>query len=104
VNWRRTVALAFVATQALGTACSWLWQHLDSSIGVPIWATALVLLMPGNVLGSWIAESVLWGSSFSLLAMGVFSTVLTLLINALVWLGAIRLMGWALSQRRKPAS
>ncbi len=104
MKWRRTVALIFVAVQVVGTACSWLWQYVDSSIGVPMWGTALVLLVPGNFIGSWVSESLLWRSGLSLPAMGVISTLLTLLINAIVWYTVIRLIGWVAAQRRKPTS
>jgi hypothetical protein len=102
--WRRTVVLIFAATQVVGTVCSWLWQHVDSTIGVPMWGVALVLLVPGNFIGSWVSESLLWRSGLSLPAMGVVSTLLALLINAIVWYAVIRLISWVVAWRQRPVT
>ncbi|MGB8326471.1 MAG: hypothetical protein WCE48_02705 [Steroidobacteraceae bacterium] len=104
MNWRRTVAVIVVALQVVGTACSWLWQHVDSSIGVPMWGTGLVLLAPGNFIGYWIVESLLWRRGLSLQWLDVVATFVALVINAIVWYAVIRLVSWVVARRRKPAS
>lgn len=87
----RTWATAvFVLVQSIGIACSWLWQHVPADISVVLWGTALVLLIPGNFLASWIVENSFWQSGLSLTSMGAFSTLLLLAINTLLWLALVK--------------
>ena len=89
---RRAAMVFFLTTQALGVAFSWTWQHVASDVGVPMWGAALILLIPGNFLGPWIAASILWHSGLSLMSLGVISTLLLLLINAAAWYALVRLI------------
>jgi hypothetical protein len=45
----------------------------------------LILLFPGNFLGGWIVDSLLWRSHVSLIGMGLLSAVLAIIINAILW-------------------
>lgn len=104
MSWRRTATLIVVAAQVLGTVCSWLWPHVDSTIGVPMWGTGLVLLAPGNFVGYWIVESLLWRKGLSLPWLDFVATFLALVINAIVWYAVIQLIGRVAARRQKPAS
>ena|ERR1022692_2227370 len=83
---RRWIIVFFSAVQLLGIACSWLWDHPASAVSSLLWGTALVTLFPGNLLGAWIVEKLFWQSHLSLVSMGIISTVLLVVINAIIWL------------------
>jgi len=82
---RRWSVTLFVAVQAVGIACSWLWQHVPDQIGLPMWGAALILLVPGDFLSPWIVETLLWKSRLSLPTMGAIASVLSFIIDAAVW-------------------
>ncbi len=94
----------FVAVQVIGVACSWLWQFVPSAIGVPLWGTALVVLVPGNFLGEWVVERLLWRSGVSLVGMSVISTVLAVAINAVVWYAVVKAICSVAGRLRKSTS
>jgi hypothetical protein len=75
----------FVLVQSMGIACSWLWPHVPANIGAALWGTALVLLIPGNFLATWIVERSFWRSGLSLASMGTLSTLILFAMNALLW-------------------
>lgn len=81
----RTWTIIFAMVQSIGIACSWLWQHAPADIGVALWGTTLVLLIPGNFLASWMVERLFWRSGLSLASLGILSTLLLFTINALLW-------------------
>jgi hypothetical protein len=81
---RRWIIVFFSAVQLLGIACSWLWDHPASAVSSLLWGTALVTLFPGNLLGAWIVEKLFWQSHLSLVSMGIISTVLLVVINAII--------------------
>ncbi len=87
---RRSALAAFSAVQLLGIACSWLWEHPPSAASSLLWGTALLALFPGNLLSAWVVEKLFWHSGLSLTAMGIISTALLLVINATVWLAAMK--------------
>jgi hypothetical protein len=86
-TWATTI---FVLVQSIGIACAWLWHHVPADIGVALWGVALVLLIPGNFLASWIVESSFWRSGLSLTSMGILSTLLLFAINALLWFALVK--------------
>ena len=87
---RRWTVTLFLAVQIIGVACSWLWQHVPDQIGVPMWGAALILLVPGNFLGPWIVETLLWKTRLSLPTMGVIASILSFVIDAVVWFAVFR--------------
>jgi hypothetical protein len=87
------IITVFMLVQTIGIACSWLWQHATPQLGVLLWGTALVLLVPGNFLAPWIIEGTMWNSGLSLKSMGILATMLLFAINALVWFGLARTIG-----------
>jgi hypothetical protein len=86
----RAWVIVFVVVQVLGVACSWFWNHPTSAGSSLLWGTALVVLFPGNIVGAWLIEALLWKSRLSLPTMGFISTVLTVAINAVVWWLAVK--------------
>lgn len=82
---RNRATSVFAVLQWVGMALSWLWQHVSSEAGMVLWWAALILLIPGNFLASWIVEKSLWHSGFSLTSMGVLSAVLLFVFNVLLW-------------------
>ena len=81
----RPVLAAFLLVQVIGIACLALWQHAPSAVSMPMWGTALILLFPGNFLGGWTVDSLLWRSHLSLIGMGLLSAVSAVIINAILW-------------------
>lgn len=47
-------------------------------------------LLPGNLLGTWSVQSMLWQSHLTLGAMSAITTVLCIGINAVVWFGVMK--------------
>jgi hypothetical protein len=80
----RPVLVIILIVQLIGIACLALWERAPSVLAMPMWGTALILLFPGNFLGGWLVESLLWGH-LSLIGMGLLSAVLAVIINALLW-------------------
>ena len=87
---RTWVTAVFALVQSVGIACSWLWPYAPSDVGVVLWGTGLVLLIPGNFVASWIVEDAFWRSGLSLTSMGVLSTLLLFVINALLWFALVK--------------
>lgn len=95
---RNPIIVVFVVIQLTGIICSWLCWKVPSGIGVPMWAVGFVILMPGNLLGSWITQSLFWQTGLSLPSMGAISTVLALGINAAVWFAVVRAVAAVLAR------
>jgi hypothetical protein len=87
---RRSIIVAFSVVQSVGIVCSWLWEHPPSAASSLMWGAALITLFPGNLLGAWLVETLFWQSQLSLMAMGIISTVFSLVINAAVWLVVVK--------------
>jgi hypothetical protein len=85
----RTVVIAFIVVQLAGIACSWFWQHPYSGASSFLWGTGLLALLPGNLLGTWAVQSLLWHSRLTLGAMSLIAIVLGVVINAAVWFGIV---------------
>jgi hypothetical protein len=82
---QRPVLVIFLVVQLIGTCCLGLWQHAPSALSMPMWGTALIVLFPGNFLGGWIVETLLWRSRLPLIGMGLLSVLVALVINAIIW-------------------
>jgi fucose permease len=104
MSFHRVSLYLFLAVQVIGAICSWLWQFVPSVIGVPLWGTALVLLVPGNFLGEWIVEKLLWHSSLSLLSMSILVTIVAFAINSAVWFAVVRVIGAVIANRKRLSS
>jgi len=83
---RRSVLAIFLVLQLVGTCCLGLRQHVPSALSMPMWGTALIVLFPGNFLGGWIVETLLWRSRLPLIGMGLLSVLAAVVINAVIWL------------------
>jgi len=80
---------AFVGFQGIGEICHWSWPAVSSAIGPVLWGGAFLLLLPGNVVSSYLVERLLWRTSVTLFQMQLLQAPLTLGINFAVWvLGA----------------
>ena len=53
---RHRVAVLFGVVRPVGFACAWLWHHSLSEASSFLWNAGIVLLFPGNMLGSGIIE------------------------------------------------
>jgi len=82
---QRPVLVTFLVVQLIGTCCLGLWQDAPSALSMPMWGTALIALFPGNFLGGWIVETLLWRSRLPLIGMGLLSVLVALVINAIIW-------------------
>jgi hypothetical protein len=91
---RNRATSVFVVLQLVGIALSWLWQHVSAEAGMVLWWAALILLIPGNFLASWIVEKSLWHSVFSLTSMWVLSAILLFVFNVLLWFILMRVFGY----------
>jgi hypothetical protein len=90
MRFRRWIIVLFSAVQLLGIGCSWLWEHPPSAVSSVLWGTAFLALFPGNLLGAWIVEKLFWQSRLSLVSIGIFSTVLLVVINATIWIVVVK--------------
>ena len=92
---QRTVLIIFVVVQILGLLCSWFSHHPYSSASALLWATGLIVLFPGNMLGSVLVEKLLWESHVPTSATDLLTVVAVVAINAILWfvvLGILRLI------------
>jgi len=87
----RSVVIAFVAVQLVGIACSWFWEHPYSGGSSFLWGAGLLALFPGNLLGMWAVQSLLWHSRLTLGAMSMIAIVLGVAINAVVWFVVVKI-------------
>jgi hypothetical protein len=97
----RLLTWLFVLSQSVGVACIWSAKHVPSTLGVPMWAVTLIVLFPGNVLASWVVESVFWRSGLSTVAMGVMESGLLVIINGTIWLAMAKICCWLLRRAGK---
>jgi hypothetical protein len=86
----RSAVIAFVAVQVVGIACSWFCQHPYSAASSFLWGTGVLTLLPGNLLGTWAVESLLWHSRLTLAVMSIIAIVLAVAINAVVWFVVVK--------------
>lgn len=92
---KRTVLIIFVVVQVLGLLCSWFWHHPYSTASALLWGTGLILLFPGNFLGSLLVEKLFWESHLPTSTTDLLTVVAVLAINAILWLvvlGILRLI------------
>ena len=85
----RKIALAFVAIQVVGEVLVWAAAHFERS---GVWVVSVVLLFPGDLVGSWFIERLLWTSGARLWQFEVAKLVLELATNAAVWGTAVLLL------------
>jgi hypothetical protein len=83
---RRVVLGVFVGTQIAGEICFWTGPHVLSSLGPILWVSGIVLLFPGEILGTAVVEKLLWSSGLTLLQMAVLEIPLAIAINLAAWL------------------
>jgi len=88
---KNRIVIAFVIVQLVGIACSWFWQHPYSGASSFLWGVGLLALLPGNLLGTWAVQSLLWHSHLTLGMMSIIALVLGVAINAVVWLVVVKL-------------
>ena|ERR1035441_5552671 len=80
---------AYAAFQILGEICQWSWPSTYSAIGQMLWSGAFLLLLPGNLVTSFVIEKAFWGTDVTLFQMQLLEVPLELGINLAVWaLGA----------------
>ncbi len=84
--------VAFAIWQALGAAGFLCWEAINSPVLLVMgWA----LLLPGNLIASYVVNLTLWGTGLSLLALSLSSLVTAVAVNAgLWWLAAIGYRQW----------
>jgi len=82
--------VAFSIVQLVGIASSWFWEHPYSAASSFLWGVGLFTLLPGNLLGTWAVQSLLWQSHLTLGAMSAITAVVCIGINAVVWFGVMK--------------
>jgi hypothetical protein len=80
---KRIVLIIFLVVQIVGLACSWFSHHPYSSGSSFLWGVGFIALLPGNVLGSWLVETL--GSHLASSVTDLLTVVAVVAINALVW-------------------
>ena len=83
--------LIFVVVQTVGVVCAWTAGHFLSALGPNLWVTGFVLLLPGNLVGAFILEKLLWMSGVTTFQLNLLCVPVELAINAGVWLACARL-------------
>jgi hypothetical protein len=95
----------FAVTQFLGVLGIVGFGLLEGSkLGLASWVIALAALFPGDILGSWLVEKLLWPSRVSLRGIQLLSTVCGIAINAVVWLAVARVFRMLNERKDVPAS
>jgi len=80
---KRLVLVIFVAVQIVGLACSWFSHHPYSSASSFLWGVGFISLLPGNVLGSWLVETL--GIHLSSSVTDLLTVVAVVVTNAAIW-------------------
>jgi len=88
---RRKPLIVFLAVQFFGLACALLWQRVPSSIEMALWGTWMILLFPGNFLGSWLIEKLFWRSHMPVLGTDLLTVVAVIAINGVIWFAVVKL-------------
>jgi hypothetical protein len=89
---KHPVLALFLGVQFVGLACSWFWHHPYSSVSSLLWGVGFIVLLPGNVLGTWLVEKLFWGSHISPLVTDLFGVVAVVAINAIIWFAAVKVI------------
>src|SRR2546421_13010411 len=85
----RKTWIAFSSVQSLGLLSgllsSWVWSH--EAFGVPpiTYATALFLLLPGDLVSGVVVGQIFWNSGITLKKMGMIEISIILTLNLCVW-------------------
>ena len=87
---KHITAISFFAVQVIGLTCTLLWQHVSSSMGMAMWGTSILLLFPGNFLGSWAVERLFWRSHVPLLGSDLLTIVAVVAANAILWFVVVK--------------
>jgi hypothetical protein len=90
---RNRIFAAFAFVQLIGLVCSWLWNYRPAAASSFLWGVGFLTLLPGNLLGGLITERLFWRSGLSLVKIGVLSSILTVAIDAFVWVGVALMIG-----------
>lgn len=86
----RRWVVTFSIVQLVGIACSWFSEHPYSAASSFLSGLGWLTLFPGNLLGTWAVQSLLWQSKLTLGAMTLIATALCVGINAAVWFLVIK--------------
>lgn len=96
----RRLAIGFALWQGLGAMGFLLWESVNTpALLIAEW----VLLLPGNLVAPRIVSAALWESGLSLRALSLCSLVLTIALNALVWVAVIGVSRRYRSKQRRTA-
>src|SRR2546421_1520610 len=85
----RKTWIAFSSVQSLGLLSgllsSWVWSH--EAFGVPpiTYATALFLLLPGDLVSGVVVGKIFWNSGITLKQMGMIEIPIIITVNLCVW-------------------
>jgi hypothetical protein len=92
----------FLGVQTIGEICAWAAGHFLSQVGPVLWIGGTILLLPGNMVGAWVVEKLLWTSGVTIPRMMILEVPVEVAINAAVWLGCAAL--YIRLRRRQPPS
>src|SRR5258708_2781764 len=78
--------LGYAIIQLIGEIGQWVWPAFGPGMGPWFFGLGLVLLLPGNQLGGYLIERVLWGKGLTILQLSILQIPLELGINLVVWM------------------
>src|SRR4051812_37780325 len=82
--------LCFALVEFYAVASWFLWpQFTSSQLGSFLWASQLILLMPGSIAAGELVDGLLW-VRISLLPMSILILLLSIALNALLFLVGLR--------------
>jgi hypothetical protein len=87
---KHIVLIIFASVQIIGVLCSWFSHHLYSSASALLWGTGFIALFPGNILGSWLIDELIWESHMLATVTDLLTVAAVLSINAILWFAAVR--------------
>jgi hypothetical protein len=96
----RRLAIGFALCQGLGAIGFLLWESVESPV---LLVGEWVLLLPGNLVAPRIVSAALWRGGLSLRAVSVWALVLTIALNALVWVAVVSIYRRYRSQHGRAA-
>ena len=81
---KRPLVLTFLATQLAAELFSWIAPHV-SGVGPWLWLASVILLLPGDLIATWMIEKFLWTSGLTPLQLQILKTVFEVALNVVVW-------------------
>ena len=82
----RKLTVIFLSTQIVGEIFAWILPHVTGLAGPWLWVASVILLLPGDLIATWIVEKFLWTSGLNAIQLQCLKTVFEIALNAGLWL------------------